>query len=69
MKSKDINFEYITICNLFSKEFNFYREINGKYILSFVTFDRLISYLKSVNIKPYIKLAYDEELINESNFI
>ena len=66
---KDINFEYITICNLFSKEFNFYREINGKYILSFVTFDRLISYLKSVNIKPYIKLAYDEELINESNFI
>ncbi len=66
---KDINFEYITLSNIFEKEIKILKNNPNDYSFSFITFDRIISYLKSVSLKPYIKLIFDNNEITESVFL
>ena len=66
---KDINFEYITLNNIFEKEINILKNNPYDYSFSFIAFDRIISYLKSVSLKPYIKLVFDNNQISDSSFL
>lgn len=66
---KDINFEYITLSNIFEKEIKIIKNNPNEFSFSFITFDRIVSYLKSVSLKPYIKLIYDSNQISDASFI
>lgn len=65
----DIKFEYITINNLEDTEFKFLHKIFDEIHLSFIPFDRMISFLKSINIKPYIKLEYNKNIFSEEQYL
>ena len=66
---KDINFLYITLSNIFEKEIKIIKNNPNEFSFSFITFDRIVSYLKSVSLKPYIKLIYDSNQISDASFI
>ena len=66
---KDINFEFITLSYIFEKEIKIIKYNPNEFSFSFITFDRIVSYLKSVSLKPYIKLIYDSNQISDASFI
>lgn len=66
---KDIDFEYITLNNIFEKEMKMLKNNPSDYSFSYISFDRIISYLKTISLKPYIKLMYDQNIMSDSAFL
>ncbi len=61
---KEIGFKYIRISGIFSDDLLVYSEdINGNSIYNFAYIDKILDFLYTLNIKPFIHLSYMPELL------